>query len=97
MPTPNGRPNSDVLKPWANGFELSRGPQHQWIIDFGVDLSESEATLFEAPFAYATEHVRAERKKNNRERRIANSGGASRSQDPGCAEQFMGSSASLQP
>ena len=24
LPNPNGRPSSDVLKPWANGFELSR-------------------------------------------------------------------------
>jgi type II restriction/modification system DNA methylase subunit YeeA len=29
LPNPNGRPNSDVLKPWANGFELSRRPQEQ--------------------------------------------------------------------
>jgi type II restriction/modification system DNA methylase subunit YeeA len=29
LPNPHGRPNSDVLKPWANGFELSRGPQQQ--------------------------------------------------------------------
>lgn len=40
LPNPHGHPNSDVLKPWANGFELSRGPQHQWIIDFGLELSE---------------------------------------------------------
>jgi hypothetical protein len=44
-PTSNGRPNSDVLKPWANGFELSRRPQHQWIIDFGVELSLDAAPL----------------------------------------------------
>jgi type II restriction/modification system DNA methylase subunit YeeA len=61
VPNPNGRPNSDVLKPWANGFELSRGPQHQWIIDFGNELSEGEAALYEAPFGYVTEHIKAER------------------------------------
>ena len=61
LPNPHGRPNSDVLKPWANGFELSRGPQHQWIIDFGNDLSEAEAALFEAPFGYVVEHIKAER------------------------------------
>lgn len=61
LPNPNGRPNSDVLKPWANGFELSRGPQHQWIIDFGNEMSESEASLYEAPFAYVVQHIKPER------------------------------------
>ena len=67
QPNPNGRPNSDVLKPWANGFELSRRPQLQWIIDFGIEMSERDAALYEAPFRYLTEHVRPEREKNNRE------------------------------
>jgi hypothetical protein len=61
LPNPNGRPNSDVLKPWANGYELSRGPQHQWIIDFGNDLSEREASLYETPFAYVVAHIKPER------------------------------------
>ena len=61
QPNPHGRPNSDVLKPWANGFELSRGPQHQWIIDFGNELAEAEAALYELPFTYGTEHIKPER------------------------------------
>lgn len=61
QPNPHGRPNSDVLKPWANGFELSRGPQHQWIIDFGNELAEAEAALYELPFTYVTEHIKPER------------------------------------
>jgi len=31
---PNGRPNSDVLKPWANGSDLTGRPTGKWIIDF---------------------------------------------------------------
>lgn len=61
LPNPNGRPNSDVLKPWANGFELSRRPQEQWIIDFGNQLSESQAALYEAPFGYTQAHVKPDR------------------------------------
>ena len=57
----------DVVKPWANGFELSRRPQAQWIIDFGNTMSETEAALYERPFAYVLQHVKAERLKNNRE------------------------------
>ena len=66
-PNPHGRPNSDVLKPWANGFELSRGPQHQWIIDFGIEQAEAESALYESPFSYAVNVVKPERIKNNRE------------------------------
>jgi len=67
LPNPNGRPNSDVVKPWANGLELSRRPQEQWIIDFGNTMSETEAALYEKPFGYVTQHVKAERLANNRE------------------------------
>lgn len=67
LPNPHGRPNSDVLKPWANGFELSRGPQHQWIIDFGIQMPEADAAFYEVPFAYVEQHVKPERLKNNRE------------------------------
>jgi hypothetical protein len=37
-----------------------------WIIDFGVDMSEAEAALYEAPFEYVREHVRPERVGNKR-------------------------------
>ncbi|WP_326534499.1 class I SAM-dependent DNA methyltransferase, partial [Pseudorhodoferax sp.] len=61
LPNPNGRPNSDVLRPWANGFELSRRPQEQWIIDFGNEMAEADAALYELPFGYVTTHIRPER------------------------------------
>ena len=32
---PNGRPNSDVLKPWMNGMAVTRRPADKWIVDFG--------------------------------------------------------------
>jgi methylase of polypeptide subunit release factors len=60
-PNPDGRTNADVVRPWVNGLDVTRRPRHMWIIDFGVDLSESEAALFEAPFEYVREHVRPER------------------------------------
>jgi len=63
---PHGRPNSDVLRPWANGLELAREPQHLWIIDFPPGTSESEAAQYEAPFEYISEHVRPTRVGNKR-------------------------------
>ena len=67
LPNPNGRPNSEVVKPWANGFELSRRPQEQWIIDFGISMTEGEAALYERPFGHVAQHVKPERLRNNRE------------------------------
>jgi methylase of polypeptide subunit release factors len=67
IPNPNGRPNSDVVKPWANGFDLSRRPQEHWIIDFGTTMTEIEAALYEMPFTYVTRHVKPDRLRNNRE------------------------------
>ena len=64
---PNGRPNSDVLRPWVNGLDLTRRPRDMWIIDFGWEMSESEAAMYEEPFAHVFEHVKPERDKNRRE------------------------------
>ena len=65
---PNGRPNSDVLKPWVNGMDLTRRPAGKWIIDFGAEMSEADAALYEAPFAYLVEHVRPVRQRNRESR-----------------------------
>ncbi len=56
----NGRPNADVLRPWANGMDVTRRPSDTWIIDFGWTMSEAEAAYYVAPYAYAAEHVRAQ-------------------------------------
>jgi len=61
LPNPNGRPNSDVVKPWANGFDLARGPQRQWIVDFGNEMNEADASFYEAPFDYVTKNVKPDR------------------------------------
>ncbi len=64
---PNGRPNSDVVKPWANGLDITRRPRDMWIVDFGTEMSEAEASLYEAPFEYVRKLVKPEREKNRRE------------------------------
>ena len=64
---PNGRPNADVLKPWVNGMDLSRRPAGKWIVDFGWDMAEAQAALYEAPFGHIKEHVRPRRQDNRRE------------------------------
>ena len=59
---PNGRPNSEVLKPWVNGMDLTRRPSGKWIVDFGFEMDGSEAALYEAPFAHIAVNVMPKRK-----------------------------------
>ena len=66
-PNANGRPNSDVLRPSWNGIDVTRRGRDTWIIDFGVQLDEYAAALFEAPFEYALATVKPFRSSNNRE------------------------------
>jgi len=54
---PNGRPNSDVLKPWMNGMDVTRRPSDTWIVDFGTHMPEDEAELYEVPFEYVRQNI----------------------------------------
>ena len=64
---PNGRPNSDVLKPWMNGMAVTRRPADKWIVDFGWEMEEGDAALYESPFQHIREHVHPMRQRNRRE------------------------------
>lgn len=61
---PNGRPNSDVVRPWVNGLDVTRRSRDMYIIDFGTEMSLEEAALYEVPFEYVNEHVRPKREKS---------------------------------
>jgi len=63
---PNGRTNRDVLFPWTIALDVTRRPRHMWIVDFGIDMSESDTSLYEKPFAHVLEHVKPKRDKVNR-------------------------------
>lgn len=58
---PNGRPNADVLRRYFNGTDVTRRQRDVWIIDFGVDMPEDQAALYELPFEYVLECVKPER------------------------------------
>jgi len=68
-PNPDGRPNSDVLRPFRNGSDLVRVCSNRWVIDYGTDRPMSDAASYESPFQYLIEHVRPFREKNNRKTR----------------------------
>ena len=60
-PNPNGRPNSDVIRPWVNGRDVASRPEGLWIVDFGCSMLEPEAALYELPFEHVRQRVLPER------------------------------------
>lgn len=64
---PHERPNSDVIRPWVNTVNLTRLRRDFLIVDFGGDLSEAEASLYQAPFAFLTKRVKLKRETNRRD------------------------------
>jgi hypothetical protein len=67
-PNPNGRPNSDVLKPLTNGKDINSRSRGLWVIDFN-SRSEENSSLFEKPFEHVLKYVRPERLANKDESR----------------------------
>ena len=60
---PNGRPNTEVLRPRIVGKDVVQRSSDQWIIDFAT-MREEDAALFEAPFAHVAAHVKPVRATN---------------------------------
>lgn len=55
LPTnPNGRKNSDALRPYWNGDDIVGRPRDIWLIDLPPELNEADASLFEAPFQHVS-------------------------------------------
>ena len=69
---PNGRPNSDVLRPWVNGMDLTRRSSGKWIVDFGPSMDKPQAALYEVPFQHAMEKVKPARQ-GNRNKKVRES------------------------
>jgi hypothetical protein len=67
LPNPHRQSNALVVRPLCNGIDLTRRWGDRWIVDFGTQMSEADAALFEAPFLYVTGAVKPLREKNNRE------------------------------
>jgi len=66
---PNRRPNSDVVRPWMNGLDITGRPRNMWIVDFGVDMPEGEAAQYEMPFEHIKKFVKPVRVKNKMAKR----------------------------
>jgi len=68
---PNGRPNSDVVRPWIGGQDITGRPRDMWIVDFKY-MSEAEASQYEAPFEYVRASVKPSRDQVRRKSRREN-------------------------
>jgi hypothetical protein len=66
LPNAHGRSNADVVKRWANGMDMTRRWSDTWIVDFGLDMSETDASLYEVPFDHVKRHVYPMRATNKR-------------------------------
>ena len=66
-PNPSGKPNSDVLRPYFNGNDLTKRAREAWTIDFGVDMELEKAASYEKPFGYLSKNVKPVREQNRRE------------------------------
>ncbi len=66
---PNGRPNSDVVRPWSNGADIARRPSGRWLIDFN-EMDFQTASLYVTPFEYCRKVLKPLRERNrDRQRR----------------------------
>lgn len=61
-PSPNGKPASDVIRPWSNGRDVVQRPSDYWIIDFGVSMGLEAASLYEGAFRIVKDRVEPERR-----------------------------------
>jgi len=66
-PNPSGRPNSDVLRPYFNGNDLTKRARQAWTIDFGTDMPLEEAASYDKPFGHLEREVKPIRQENRRE------------------------------
>ena len=56
-PNPDGRNNTDVIRPWMNATDITGVQRKNWIIDFPPGIGLEEAELYEKPFEYLSQHI----------------------------------------
>jgi type II restriction/modification system DNA methylase subunit YeeA len=60
-PNPHNLPNSLVVKKSVNARQIAQRKNDSWLVDFGLNISEAEAALFEQPFTTVRQQVYPER------------------------------------
>lgn len=62
----NGRSNSDIVKRRLGGQDITGRSRNGWVIDFGVDTTLEDASLYELPFEYIRTVVKPIRDQSRR-------------------------------
>jgi hypothetical protein len=63
---PNSKPNSDVVRPVLNAFEITSAGERRWLVSFQPEGSLEEALGYEAPMRIIRKNVYPLRQKNHR-------------------------------
>ena len=63
---PNGLTNAEVLRPTWNGFDVTRRPSGRWIVDFGSEMEQPEAALYQEPFEWLKKNMLPNRTQNQK-------------------------------
>jgi hypothetical protein len=66
MPNPTGKPNSDIIRPWLDGFAVAKRINWEWIIDCGTVMSFAAFAGYAEPYERVLKAVKPARDKNNR-------------------------------
>jgi hypothetical protein len=56
-----------VVKPWVNATDITGNGRGMFIIDFGTDMTQKAAALYQLPFEYIKHHVEPTRLQPNRD------------------------------
>src|SRR5690606_15032011 len=62
----SGLSNSGVVRPWANGQDVTGRHRGLWIIDFGLYMPLETACQYEKPFEHVQTYVYPDRQENRR-------------------------------
>jgi hypothetical protein len=63
---PNGKPNSDVVRPILNAFEITKRAERRWVVAFRPDAALEQASSYECPAQFVVRHVKPVRDENHR-------------------------------
>ena len=65
-PNPTGKPNSDLIRPWLDGYAVAKRVSFEWIIDCGLDLPLESFVGYVQPHKRVLAMVKPDRDENNR-------------------------------
>jgi len=63
---PNGKPNSDVVRPILNALEITKRVEKRWVVTFEPESRWQDAAPYQAPAEFVREQVKPIRDANHR-------------------------------